>query len=100
MTRVRLAFARLLYFLFHMILRQDRRVIQRKGVFYEVDLTGGYILNEQQIKFEQIYDYFETLKYSLFNSKKGKKITLQNFTNQIPLRATTDIIAIPPKSFR
>ena len=30
--------------------------------------------------------------------KNGKKITLQNFSKQIPLRATTDIIAIPPEA--
>lgn len=67
------------------------------SVIFEI---GGYVLNEQQIEFEQVYDYFENFGYSLLNARNGEKIMLQNFTHQIPLRATTDIIAIPPKSLR
>lgn len=72
----------------------------KKYLPYVVFEIGGYVLNEQQIEFEQFYDYFGNLGYSLRNAKNGKKITLQNFSNQIPLRSTTDIIAIPPKSLR
>jgi hypothetical protein len=32
----------------------------------------------------------------MINAKRGKRITLQNFIHQIPLKATTDIAAIPP----
>jgi len=72
----------------------------KKYLPFVVFEIGGYVLDEQQIEFEQVYDYFENLGYSLLNARNGQKITLQNFTNQIPLRATTDIIAIPPKSLR
>jgi hypothetical protein len=72
----------------------------RKYLPHVIFEIGGYVLNEQQIKFEQYYDYFENIGYRLLNAKNGKKITLQNFSKQIPLRATTDIIAIPLKSLR
>jgi FkbM family methyltransferase len=65
---------------------------------YVVFEIGRYVLDEQQLQFGQFYDYFENFGYRLMNAKNGKRITIQNFTNQIPLRATTDIIAIPPDS--
>ena len=61
MTRVRLAFARLLYSLFHMILREDRQVIRRKGIFYEVDLTEGIDLS--LYVFGNFQDYVSRNKY-------------------------------------
>jgi FkbM family methyltransferase len=81
------------------VLKGARKTIKKYLPFVVFEI-GRYVLNEQQIEFEQVYDYFENLGYSLLNAKNGKKITLQNFTNQIPLKATTDIIAIPPKSLR
>jgi len=80
----------------HKVLKGARKTIKKYLPFVVFEI-GGYVLNEQELEFEQFHDYFESLGYSLFNAKNGKKINLQNFSNQIPLRATTDIIAIPPK---
>ncbi len=81
------------------VLKGARKMIKkyRPYVVFEI---GGYVLNEQQLEFKQFYDYFENLGYRLLNAKNGKRITVRNFTHQIPLRATTDIIAIPPKSIK
>jgi FkbM family methyltransferase len=79
------------------VLQGARKTIE-KQLPYVVFEIGGYVLNEQQLEFKQFHDYFENFKYRLLNAKNGKPITLENFTHQIPLRATTDIIAIPPKS--
>ena len=57
---------------------------------------GGYVLKEQQLEFEHFYSYFDRFGYRLLNAKNGKNIGLDNFTKHIPLRTTTDIIAIPP----
>lgn len=72
----------------------------KKYLPYVVFEIGGYVLKEQHLKFKQFHDYFANLRYSLCNSKNGKKISVQNVTHQIPLRATTDVIAIPPESLR
>ncbi len=80
----------------HKVLNGARKTIKKYLPFVVFEI-GGYVLNEQELEFEQFHDYFESLRYSLFNAKNGKKINLQNFSNQIPLKATTDIIAIPPK---
>ena len=77
------------------VLNGARQTI-KKYLPYVIFEIGGYVLNEQQIEFKQFHDYFENFGYGLLNTKNGKKITVQNFTNQIPLKATSDIIAIPP----
>ena len=59
---------------------------------------GLYVLQEQGRAFEQYFEYLSSYNYTLINSKNGKKITLGNFHQQIPLRSTIDIIAVPPKS--
>jgi FkbM family methyltransferase len=81
------------------VLKGARKTI-KNCLPYVVFELGGYVLNEQQLNFKQLHDYFANLRYSLRNSKNGKKITVQNFTQQIPLKTTTDVIAIPPKSLR
>lgn len=40
-ARVKLAIARLIYALLHLVLRQDRRNITRDGIRYEVDISDG-----------------------------------------------------------
>ncbi len=77
------------------VLSGARKTI-KKYLPYVVFEIGGYVLNEHQLEFEQFHDYFGNFGYRLLNAKNGKKITAQNFSNQIPLRATSDIIAIPP----
>jgi FkbM family methyltransferase len=74
------------------------RKTMKKYCPYVVFEIGVYVLKEQQLGFEQFYDYFKNIGYCLLNAKNGKEITLQNLSNHIPLRATTDIIAIPPQS--
>jgi len=78
------------------VLKGARETIKKYLPFVIFEI-GGYVLKEQELEFEAFLAYFESLGYSLLNTKNGKKINLQNFSNQIPLRATTDIIAIPPK---
>ena len=80
----------------HKVLKGARKTIKKYLPFVVFEI-GGYVMKEQELEFEQFHDYFESLRYSLLNTKNGKKINLQNCSNQIPLRATTDIIAIPPK---
>jgi len=79
------------------VLKGAHKII-KKHLPYVVFEIGGYVLKEQQLEYKQFHDYFNKFKYSLLNAKNGKKITVKNFSNQIPLRATTDIIAIPPQS--
>ncbi|MDY6791268.1 MAG: FkbM family methyltransferase [Thermodesulfobacteriota bacterium] len=69
----------------------------RKYKPYVIFEIGQYIIEEYNISFEQYFNYFPSLVYTLYNSKNGKKISLQNFHVQIPERYTTDIIAVPLK---
>lgn len=79
---------------------QGARNTVKKYLPYVIFEIGAYVLKEQQLEYKQFQDYFDNFKYSLLNAKNGQKITVENFSNQIPLRATTDIIAIPPQSSR
>ena len=56
--------------------------------------AGLYTLEENNERFEQYLDYFSSFNYDLINSKNGTRITPDNFQKQIPLRATTDVIAV------
>ncbi len=58
---------------------------------------GLYTLNAHHIGFEQYFDYLKSFEYELINSKNGNAISLDNYRRQIPLRSTTDIVAIPSK---
>jgi len=74
---------------------QNSIKIFRPYVIFEI---GLYVMQEQEIEFEQFYSYFTNFGYNLLNAKNGKIITLQNFSAQIPWRSTTDIIARPPSN--
>jgi len=63
---------------------------------YIIFEIGIYVMEERGISFEQYYDYLSSLGYNLINAKNGKDVTIKNYRKQIPLRSTTDIIAIPP----
>jgi len=65
---------------------------------YIIFEIGIYVMEERGISFEQYYDYLSSFGYTLINAKNGKNVTINNFRNQIPLRSTTDIIAIPQTS--
>ena len=45
MTRVKLFIARILYFILHMLLLKNKRIVRRKGVVYQVDLSEGVDLS-------------------------------------------------------
>jgi len=77
------------------ILRGAQKSLE-KFLPYIIFEIGIYVMEEKGISFEQYYDYLSSFGYTLINAKNGKTITIKNFRNQIPLRSTTDIIAIPP----
>jgi hypothetical protein len=56
---------------------------------------GLYTLNTRQLGFEQYFECLKSFEYELINSKNGHAITLDNYRRQIPLRSTTDIVAVP-----
>ncbi len=76
------------------VLRGARKTIKkcRPSVIFE---AGLYIMKEHDIAFELFYDYFYSAGYTLINCKNGKIINMGNYCNQIPLRSTTDILALP-----
>ena len=78
------------------ILRGARRIVEkhRPYIIFEI---GLYELKEHDIEFEQIYKYFTGYDYDLLNAKNGRQVTLENFSDQIPKRSTTDIVAVPLK---
>jgi len=77
------------------ILRGARKTLEKflPRIIFEI---GFYIMEEHGITFELYFDYFSSAGYTLANIKNGQPITLENYHRQIPLRATTDLIAIPP----
>jgi len=76
------------------ILKGARETIKRykPGIIFEI---GGYVMNEHGITFRDYYDYFSKMGYSMFNAKNDQPVNMNNFKNQIPMRSTTDIIAVP-----
>jgi FkbM family methyltransferase len=58
---------------------------------------GMYTLEERKISFEDYFIYLSSFGYTLINSKSDVVVTLDNFTQEIPFRFTTDIFAIPTK---
>ena len=69
----------------------------KKCLPYVIFEIGLYVMKEQEIEFDDYYTYLNKIGYSLLNAKNGKVITRQNFSSQIPLLSTTDVIAMPPK---
>ena len=64
----------------------------RPVVVFEV---GMYVMEERGIRFEDYLGFFEDLGYRLINSKNGKRVNRETYLQEIPLRSTTDVIAIP-----
>ncbi len=65
----------------------------RPVVVFEI---GDYLLREQGHHFGQFLKLFEPLGYRLINLKNGMQVTLENYGREVPLKATTDLIALPP----
>jgi FkbM family methyltransferase len=55
---------------------------------------GDYFLRERGQEFSQFLDLFEPLGYKLINSKSGAQVTLENYVREVPLKATTDLVAL------
>ncbi len=76
------------------VLRGAARTLERDHpvIIFEV---GMYLMKERGVTFEEYVDYLAPLGYRLVNSKNGRAVTQQDYEQQIPLYATTDILAIP-----
>jgi FkbM family methyltransferase len=65
---------------------------RRPVVLFEI---GDYLLKERGQDYGRFLSLFEPLGYRLINSKGGAQVTLQNYTREVPRKATTDLIALP-----
>jgi FkbM family methyltransferase len=64
----------------------------RPKIIFEI---GLYVMDEKKISFDFYYQYFTDLRYQLIDTKSGAKISLENYKRHIPLKGSTDLIAIP-----
>jgi FkbM family methyltransferase len=64
----------------------------RPVVVFEI---GDYLLLERGQNYGQFLNLFEPLGYRLINSKNGIQVSLDNYPREVPLQATTDLIALP-----
>jgi hypothetical protein len=81
------------------VLKGARKALE-EHLPYVIFEIGLYVLKEQNITFAQFHEYLASFGYKLVNAKNGRAITLENFETQVPLRSTTDIVAIPPQGGR
>jgi FkbM family methyltransferase len=58
--------------------------------------AGLYAMAENESSFEQFSAYLSPFGYTLISSRTGHEINRQNYRNEIPLRSTIDIVAVPP----
>jgi FkbM family methyltransferase len=72
------------------------RTLEKSTPFLIFEI-GLYTLSEHHIGFQKYFNYLKSFGYDLINTKNGSAITLNNYRRQIPLRSTTDIVAIPSK---
>jgi len=61
---------------------------------YVIFEAGLYIIEEAGGSFEDYFEIFKDLNFTLFDLKSEKKITLENYKNIIPQNSTTDILAV------
>jgi FkbM family methyltransferase len=66
----------------------------RPCIIFEV---GTYAMDERGVTFEEFIEYLAPFGYRLLNSKNGRAVTRQNYWREIPLYATTDILALPQR---
>ncbi len=64
----------------------------RPRIIFEI---GLYVMDEKKINFDFYYNYFKTLNYKLVDTKTSVEINLENYKKYIPLKGSTDLIAIP-----
>ncbi len=64
----------------------------RPQIIFEISI---YAMNEKNIDFSFYENYFNELKYTLYDSSNGKQVTIANYKYYIPRKGTIDIIALP-----
>jgi FkbM family methyltransferase len=76
------------------VLRGARTTIAkfRPKIIFEI---GLYVLDEKSIDFNFYFNYFTDLKYKLVDTKTGAVVNLSNHRKYIPMKGSTDLIAIP-----
>lgn len=57
--------------------------------------AGLYLLEERGISFSLFCTFFSELGYQMINAKTGKSITSDSYLDEIPPKATIDILAFP-----
>ena len=75
------------------VLKGGKKVINEFSpiIIFEI---GIYVMDERSIVFSDYLKFFDSLGYSLFNSKNLKKINAHNYHKHIPLKGTIDILAV------
>jgi len=75
------------------VLKGGKKVIGKFNppIIFEL---GIYIMNERGIDFSDYLEFFDSLAYSLFNSKNFRKINIHNYRRHVPLKGTIDILAV------
>jgi FkbM family methyltransferase len=59
--------------------------------------AGLYLIEENGGTFDQYIDYLTAFGYKLINSSNLHKVSRETYRAEIPLRATIDIVALPPE---
>lgn len=75
------------------VLKGGKKVIDKFNppIIFEL---GIYAMNERGIDFSDYLEFFDSLTYSLFNSKNFRKINTHNYRKYIPLNGAIDILAV------
>lgn len=75
------------------VLKGAKKVINEFSpiIIFEI---GIYLMDERSIVFSDYLKFFDSLGYSLFNSKNLKNMNAHNYYKYIPLRGTIDILAV------
>jgi FkbM family methyltransferase len=78
----------------HQVLMGAHETIERyrPRVLFEI---GQHAMAENNIDFSFYNDFFGDLKYSLFDTKTSRPVSLENYRRCIPALGTTDLIAVP-----
>ncbi len=75
------------------VLKGGKKVIGRFNPTIIFEL-GIYVMDERGIDFSDYLEFFDSLAYSLFNSRNFRKINIHNYRRHVPLKGTIDILAV------
>jgi FkbM family methyltransferase len=75
------------------VLKGGKKIIGRFNPLIIFEL-GIYVMDEREIDFSDYFEFFDSLAYSLFNSKNLKEINIHNYRKHVPLKGTIDILAV------